>query len=227
MTTLDHTTRTAPITPTVDLLAMANATVEHPRTTPLPKDVRAAWNRLPGVNGTVRTPTPASPWTPADYAAAESALDTARTLMAHLRLIEKTVTDGFLTDLDQLAYARAEADPAFAALVEAAPRDGHGHLVLGAKGRPMQVPLPGGRVLSAEYSTGAPTLTVQDLQELHRAKKIPGRVYRKLVKQVTVIDTEALTQALGRDPGLADRLRGAWRTGRTTINVHLRHPKTV
>lgn len=229
MTALDTTgAATASTTSSVDLIALAEATAETRTPTPLPPAVRAAWTRLPGVHGTVRPPEAARPWTDADVLAAYAVLDTARALHAYADAMAKDVTEAVLTHVDHLAAARAAADPAYAARLAAASRNKKGHAVLGRADHPVQIAVPGtARVLSVEYTTGAPQISVEALEAARKAGEISRGELRRFTRKVTVVDPEALGREVDRNPGLAHRLRGAWSAGRTSIAVHLRTLKTT
>lgn len=205
-------------TPAIDLTALLDATTEPKAVAGLPKAVRAALTALPRVAGTVRVPDAEHPWGPADVQAAERAMDAARTLQNYAKSLADTVTEAALAHVDLLAEARAAADPAFA--LDGLPRNSRGHLVFG---EPVRIPVPGtDRVLSVEYRHGAPNLAPEDLLALRRAGKISRKEYRRMTRTVTVVDPAALKAATGRDPGLADRLRGAWKAATPSISVHLR-----
>jgi hypothetical protein len=227
MSNLTATAKTVAITADGELTALHEATRETLPAKPLSPAVHRAWMRLPEVHGTVRLPEADKPWTPAETVNAHETMRIAKNLRRAAETIEATVREGVLLTIDQDAERRAAVDQAFAAVLDKAPRDGNGHYILGEAGRPAHLPVPGSdtEVFSAEYTVGRPQMTVEALEELVANHTLSRREYRKLTRTIRVVDPTAVQRETGRNFGLRERLRSAWKSSTPRIAVHLREIK--
>lgn len=227
MSSLDTTRPAVTVSATGELTKMADATRETLPAVPLEPQVAMACAHLAAVNGTVRIPAPGSLWTDAEVVNAADAMETVRTLRHAAQAIEDAVTEGYLTNVDMQAIARAAYDKAYAEQLEGALRNGKGHLVLGEGGRPVQTPIPGtDKVLSAEYRISKPQISVESLVELLAERKISRREFNRLTRKVRVVDLDAVEDARINNPSLRVRLRGAWKRS-ASISVHVRKAKAT
>lgn len=110
---------------------------------------------------------------------------------------EEALKEYVRTSFDVAAEEAGLADP------ETSPRDQHGHYVLGEKGKPERLPIPGtNKAWSREMRGGTTTLDGARLKELYEAEAITKEEYYAFTREVRVFDEEKARKSLAKDPNL-------------------------
>lgn len=88
-------------------------------------------------------------------------------------------------------------------IADASPRDPHGHYVLGEKGKPERLHIPGtNQDFSREASSYKAQVDGDRLRELHEAGEISREDYLALTREVRVFDEDKARKALAKDKRL-------------------------
>lgn len=91
--------------------------------------------------------------------------------------------------------------------VEASPRDAHGHYVLGEKGKPERLPIPGtNQAWSREFRGGSTSVSGARLDELYEAGEISKEDYYAFTREKRVFDEEKARKSIAKNPRLFDLL---------------------
>jgi hypothetical protein len=88
-------------------------------------------------------------------------------------------------------------------IAEASPRDPHGHYVLGEKGSPERLNVPGtNKAFSREASSYKASISGDRLLELYEAGEISREDYLAFTREVRIFDENKARQAIHKDPRL-------------------------
>lgn len=110
-------------------------------------------------------------------------------------------------------------------IVDASPRDKHGHYVLGEKGKPERLNVPGtNKAFSREASSYKAELSGERLTELHEAGVISREDYLAFTREVRVFDEDKARKSIAKDKrflGLLARIteRGGMKSALYVRNV--------
>lgn len=116
---------------------------------------------------------------------------------------------------------KAEQDGA--AHPEHSPRDAHGHYVLGKKGAPERLEIPGtNKAWSREMRGGTTTLDGARLRELYENDAISKEEYYAFTKEVRVFDEEKARKSVAKDPSLLGLLARITKRGGVSSALFIR-----
>lgn len=111
-------------------------------------------------------------------------------------------------------------------IAEASPRDPHGHYVLGEKGKPERLNIPGtNQAFSREASSYKAKVSGDRLQELYEAGEITREEYLSFTREVRVFDEEKARKALSKDKSLLGLLARITERGGMKSALYVRKAK--
>lgn len=135
--------------------------------------------------------------TPEENAAVHREMEVVKAVLAVMGNREDALKEYVRTSLDVAAEEAGLADP------EKSPRDANGHYVLGAKGKPERLPIPGtNKAWSREMRGGSTSIDSARLKELYEAEAITKEEYYAFTKEVRVFDEEKAHKAIFKNPSL-------------------------